>query len=176
MRNIQNVLSKSYRIVCVIFLVCGLLLTGCSPTRNEPDQTMPTNTGNSEEKPDNTETLATTEGTQTTESTQTTENTQETDDSAAASLVALRQALVGTPQQFAVAYFGYALPDSNMPANPYAVMEGAAPQLCDDLPFLQQIPEQNILGTDGHLFCIVPADENATVSVNWSLWDEASET
>jgi hypothetical protein len=163
-------LSKSYRIVCVVFLVCGLLLTGCSPTRNEPDQTIPTETGGSEKNPDNTETLATTEGTQAAE------NTQEMDDSAAASLVALRQALVGTPQQFAVAYFGYALPDSNMPANPYAVMEGAAPQLCDDLPFLQQIPEQNILGTDGHLFCIVPADENATVSVNWSLWDEASET
>ena len=170
MRNIQNVLSKSYRIVCVIFLVCSLLLTGCSPTRNEPGQTIPTETGGSEKNPDNTETLATTEGTQAAE------NTQEMDDSAAASLVALRQALVGTPQQFAVAYFGYALPDSNMPANPYAVMEGAAPQLCDDLPFLQQIPEQNILGTDGHLFCIVPADENATVSVNWSLWDEATET
>ena len=170
MRKIQNLLSKSCRIVCVIFLVCSLLLTGCSPTRNEPDQTIPTETGGSEKNPDNTETLATTEGTQAAE------NTQEMDDSAAASLVALRQALVGTPQQFAVAYFGYALPDSNMPANPYAVMEGAAPQLCDDLPFLQQIPEQNILGTDGHLFCIVPADENATVSVNWSLWDEASET
>lgn len=170
MRNIQNVLSKSYRIVCVIFLVCSLLLTGCSPTRNEPDQTIPAETGGSEKNPDNTETLATTEGTQAAE------NTQEMDDSAAASLVALRQALVGTPQQFAVAYFGFALPDSNMPANPYAVMEGAAPQLCDDLPFLLQIPEQNILGTDGHLFCIVPADENATVSVNWSLWDEASET
>jgi hypothetical protein len=176
MRNIQNLLSKSYRIVCVVFLVCGLLLTGCGPTRNEPDQTIPTDTVNSVEKTDNTGTLATTEGTQTTESTQATENTQETDDSAAASLVAFRQALVGTPQQFAVAYFGYALPDGNMPANPYAVMEGAAPQLCDDLPFLQQIPEQNILGTDGHLFCIVPADENATVSVNRSLWDEATET
>ena len=170
MRNIQNLLSKNCRIFCVVFLICGLLLTGCSPTRNEPDQTIPTETGGSEKNPDNTETLATTEGTQAAE------NTQEMDDSAAASLVALRQALVGTPQQFAVAYFGYALPDSNMPANPYAVMEGAAPQLCDDLPFLQQIPEQNILGTDGHLFCIVPADENATVSVNWSLWDEASET
>ena len=140
-----------------------MLLTGCGPTHNEPDQTIPTNTGNSEEKPDNTETLATTEGTQTSESTQATENTQETDDSAVASLASLRQALVGTPQQFAVAYFGYALPDGNNAADPYAVMEGAAPQLRDDFPFLLQIPEQNILGTDGHLFCIVPTDENATV-------------
>ena len=176
MRKIQSLLSKSCRIVCVVFLVCGLLLTGCGPAHNEPDQTIPTNTGSSEKKPDNTETLATTEGTQTTESTQATENTQETDESAAASLLSLRQVLVGIPRQFAVAYFGYALPDGNNPADPYAVMEGAAPQLCDDMPFLQQIPEQNIVGTDGHLFCIVPTDEDATVSVNWSPWDEATET
>jgi len=176
MRNIQNLLSKNCRIFCVVFLICGLLLTGCDLTHNKPDQTIPTDTGNSVENPDNTETLATTEGTQTTESTQATESPQETDDSAAASLVSLRQALVGTPQQFAVAYLGYALPDGNNPADPYAVMKGAAPQLCDDLPFLLQIPEQSIVGTDGHLFCIVPADENATVSVNWSLWDEATET
>lgn len=165
------------RIIYVLLSICILMcLTGCGPTLNKPDQTIPTDTGSSVENPDNTETLAVTEGTQTTENTQATENTQETDDSAAASLVSLRQALVGTPQQFAVAYFGYALPDGNNPADPYAVMEGAAPQLCDDLPFLLQIPEQNILGTDGHLFCIVPTDENATVSVNWSLWDEATET
>jgi len=176
MRNIQNLLSKNCRIFCVVFLICGLLLTGCDLTHNKPDQTIPTDTGNSVENPDNTETLATTEGTQTTESTQATESPQETDDSAAASLVSLRQALVGTPQQFAVAYLGYALPDGNNPADPYAVMKGAAPQLCDDLPFLLQIPEQSIVGTDGHLFCIVPADKNATVSVNWSLWDEATET
>ena len=176
MRKIQNLLSKSCRIVCFVFLICGLLLTGCGPRHNEPDQTIPTNTGSSEEKPDNTVTFAPAESTQTTESTQATETTQEMDDSAAASLVSLRQALVGTSQQFAVAYFGYALPDGNMPADPYAVMEDAAPQLCEDLPFLLQIPEQKILGTDGHLFCIVPTDENATVSVNWSLWDEATET
>lgn len=176
MRNIQNLLSKNCRIFCVVFLICGLLLTSCDLTHNKPDQTIPTDTGNSVENPDNTETLATTEGTQTTESTQATESPQETDDSAAASLVSLRQALVGTPQQFAVAYLGYALPDGNNPADPYAVMKGAAPQLCDDLPFLLQIPEQSIVGTDGYLFCIVPADENATVSVNWSLWDEATET
>lgn len=176
MRKIQNLLSKSYSIVCVAFLICGLLLTGCGPTRNESVQTLPTNTGSSVENPDNTGTLAPTESMQTTDSTQATENTKEMDDSAAASMVAFRQALVGTPQQFAVAYFGYAIPDGNMPANPYAVIEGVAPQLCDDLPFLQQIPEQNILGTDGNLFCIVPTDENATVSVNWRLWDEATET
>lgn len=165
------------RIICVLLSICILLsLTGCGTKLNKLDQTIPTDTSCSEENPDATEILATTEGTQTTESTQATENIREMDDSAATSLVAFRQALVGTPQQFAVAYFGYVLPDGDMPANPYAVMEGAAPQLWADLPFLQQIPEQNTLGTDGHLFCIVPTDENATVSVTWSQWDEATET
>ena len=212
MRKIKKLSGKSCRFVCAAFLICSLLLTGCSTARNVSDQTIPAESGSSEGKTDNTGTLATAESaqnaestqaverTQTAESTQAAENTQNTeitepaentqnteitepaentqemDDAAAASLTAFRQALVGTPQQFAAAYFGFAIPDGNMPADPYAVMEGAAPWLCDDLPFLLQIPEQNILGTDGHLFCIVPADENATVSVNWSRWDENTKT
>ncbi len=175
MRKIQNPLNKHFSIFCVAFLICGLLLTGCGPTLNKPEQTIPIDTS-SVENPDNTGTLATTESSHTTESTEATENAQEMDDSAAASMVAFRQALVGTPQQFAVAYFGYAIPDGNMPANPYAVMEGAAPQLCENLPFLLQIPKENIVGTDGNLFCVVPTDENATVAVNWSPWDETTET
>ena len=169
----KEIPQKSRRVrdlLCVITLIGCLILTGCGLTQYKQDQTIPRNTGSSGENPDNTEIRATADGTQATE------NTQEMDDSAAASLVSLRQALVGTPRQFAVAYFGCVLPDGSLPADPYAVMEGTAPQLCADLPFLVQIPEQNVLGTDGHLFCIVPTDENATVSVNWSPWDEATET
>ena len=170
MRTILNPLRKSCRMFCIIFLICGFLLAGCGPAMKALDQTAPTDAGNIVENPENTGIPETAEGTQAAE------NIQETDDSAAASLVSFRQALVDTPQQFAVAYFGYALPDGNLPVNPFAVMEGVAPQLCDDLPFLLQIPEWGILGTVGHLFCIVPADENATVAVNWTPWDEATET
>ena len=179
MGKIQNLLGKGCGIVCVAFLICGLLLTGCTPAA--PEQTIPTVTG-SVETPDNTAALETTESSNITESSQATESPQATeklwemDDSAVASLVSLRQALVGTPQQFAVAYFGYAVPDGNMPADPYAVMAGIAPQLCENLPFLVQIPRENIVGTDGNLFCVVPTDENATVAVNWTPWDEATET
>lgn len=169
MRKTQRFLSKCCSMVCVTFLICGLLLTGCGPTHNEPVQTVPTDTG-SLEASDNTGAPATTE------STQATENTQIMDDAAAASLVSLRQALVGTPQQFAVAYLGYAGPDGNTPADPYAVMEGNAPQLCENLPFLLQIPKENTVGTDGDLFCVVPTDENATVAVNRTPWDETTET
>lgn len=152
------------------FLLIGcFMLSGCGVIDDVLERFIPAATGGTEH-PEDTGTLTTPEATQDTQ------KDQGMDDFAIASLVSLRQALVGTPQQFAVAYFGYVLPDGNTPADPYAVMAGTAPQLCDNLPFLLQIPEQNILGTDGHLFCVVPADGNATVSVNWSPWDEATET
>ena len=88
----------------------------------------------------------------------------ETDDP---SLVIFRQAMVETPQIFAAAYFGY-VPQE---ADPLSVMQEAAPQLCEDLPFLVGIGEERIAGTFGHLFCIVPADENATVAVNRRPWN-----
>ena len=82
---------------------------------------------------------------------------------AAVSLVSFRQAMVGTPQLFGVAYFGDTL---GQPVNPFSVMQEAAPQLCEDLPFLLAVPKENVVGISGHLYCIVPADENATVVVN----------
>ena len=175
MRKIPNLMRRSFRILCAAFLICTLLLTGCGPKHNAPEQTIPVGTG-SVENTDNTGTQAATESPHTSESTEAAELPQEMDDAAFASLVSFRQTLVGTPQQFAVAYFGYVLPDGSIPADPYAVMAGAAPQLCENLPFLLQIPGENIAGTEGNLFCVVPTDENATVAVNWTPWDEATET
>ena len=88
------------------------------------------------------------------------------------SLTIFRQAMVETPQLFAVAYFGYVLQD----ADPFAVMQEAAPQLCEDLPFLLMIDQNHILGDEGQLFCIVPADENATVAVNRRPWNPETES
>ena len=85
--------------------------------------------------------------------------------SAEASLVSLRQAMVETPQLFAVAYFGYhETQDAEFPVDPFAVIQENAPQLCADLPFLLEIPEDRVIGTGGDLFCIVPLDEDATVA------------
>ena len=88
------------------------------------------------------------------------------------SLVIFRQAMVETPQLFAAAYFGYVPQD----ADPFAIMQEAAPQLCEDLPFLLTVREENVIGNFGYLFCIVPADENATVAVNRRPWNPQTES
>ena len=93
-----------------------------------------------------------------------------------ASLTSLRQAMVETPQLFAVAYFGYHdTMDSDAPVDPFAVMQEQAPELCKDLPFLLDIPADRVIGSNGDLFCIVPLDENATVAVSKGIWNETSE-
>ena len=92
------------------------------------------------------------------------------------SLISLRQAMVETPQLFAVAYFGYHdTIDSDAPVDPYEVMQAYAPQLCRDLPFLLDIPADRVIGENGDLFCIVPLDEDAIVAVSRGNWDEKSE-
>lgn len=88
------------------------------------------------------------------------------------SLTIFRQAMVETPQLFAAAYFGYVPQD----ADPFAIMQEAAPQLCEDLPFLLTVREENIIGNFGYLFCIVPADENATVAANRRPWNPQTES
>ena len=159
------------RIICTLLFICMLpCLTGCLTQPNEPKETRPSDPTTSTQTP---ETTAAPLPADTTPTTEQTISVEEWDDT---SLVMLRQAMVETPQQFAVAYFGYALPDGNTPVNPYAVMAGVAPQLCENLPFLLQIPKENLVGTDGNLFCVVPADENATVAVNWTPWDELAST
>lgn len=96
--------------------------------------------------------------------------------SAEASLNSLRQAMVETPQLFAVAYFGYhETPDSPLPVDPFAVMWENVPGLCEDLPFLLEIPEDRIIGEGGDLFCIVPLDVDAAVAVSKGYWDDENQ-
>ena len=93
-----------------------------------------------------------------------------------ASLNSLRQAMVETPQLFAVACFGYHdTIDSDLPVDPYEVMQEYAPQLCADLPFLLDIPQERIIGEYGELYCIVPLDTDAVVAVSRGIWDENNE-
>lgn len=95
-----------------------------------------------------------------------------TEDRTDPSLVIFRQAMVETPQLFAAAFFGYVPQDGD----PFALMQETAPQLCEDLPFLLAIDQNHILGVEGQLFCIVPADENATVAVNRRPWNAETES
>lgn len=108
-----------------------------------------------------------------TQDTKPADTTPETEPEQDASLNSLRQAMVETPQLFAVAYFGnHNNWDSDLPVDPFEIMKAQAPQLCEDLPFLLEIPEDRIIGENGDLFCIVPLDVNATVAVSKGIWDD----
>ncbi len=145
------------RMICVLLSVCILLcLAAC---------------GGGHESTGNTDHGAQIEN-QESANGETTESTEPTEDGEDPSLVIFRQAMIETPQRFAAAFFGYA-PQG---ADPFAVMQKAAPRLCEDLPFLSAIREENVIGTFGYLFCIVPADEKATVAVNRRPWNAQTES
>lgn len=144
-------MKKKNRIIA--FLLTGILLltTGCGKSKDSPqDRPVPAETVTAEQSaapvsPEN-------------------------------SLNSLRQAMTDTPQLFAVAYFGFhETQDPEFPVDPFAVLQENAPQLCADLPFLLEIPEDRIIGESGDLFCIVPLDENATVAVSKGYWDSENQ-
>ena len=145
---------------CSILLIGSLLLSGCAAPSGEQKQTQPPEATTAPEAPEVTTAPPVTEPEP---------PATESDDP---SLLIFRQAMVETPQLFAAGFFGYVPQD----ADPFAVMQEAAPQLCEDLPFLLAIREENVIGTYGYLFCIVPADENATVAVNRRPWNAETES
>ena len=159
----MGLMEIQYRLMAIL-LCCLLLLTaGCAKPTEPPEVSTAGATTGSEE------TTGVTEPEETAEIT-------EPADAEDASLHSLRQAMVETPQLFAVAYFGYHdTIDSDDPVDPYTVMQEQAPELCKDLPFLLDIPKDRVIGNHGDLFCIVPLDENATVAVSKGTWDETSE-
>lgn len=147
--------GRAVRTTVALLVLLGILVTtGCSKKTKK-------------ELPIPNITLPSTEAIQETEPEPTQEVSQD------ASLVSLRQAMVETPQAFAVAYFG--CPESTDPdvqADPFAIMQENAYWLCEDMPFLMEIPQDRIVGTSGELYCIVPLDETATVAVSKGPWDD----
>ena len=142
----------------IAVLLCSILLltAGCMQPAGQTEETMVDTTAAQIE---------------TTETTELTEAIIEEP-----SLNALRQAMVETPKNFAVAYFGYPKTiESDAPADPFIVMQENAPELCEDFPFLLEIPEERVVGQTGDLFCIVPLDADATVTVNKGTWDDKNE-
>lgn len=148
------------RVFCLLLMVC--LLTGCAASHSTRQET---NNAPSTKAPTATETTGSTQPVDTAPATEPTEPPESWDDP---SLVSLRQVMIDNPPVFAVAYFGVVTAEED----PFEVILAAAPQLCEDLPFVLNIPIENVIGTEGQLFCIVPGDENATVSVNRYEWDE----
>lgn len=135
--------------LCFVILTSCLLASGCTTPVKDVQSIHPT------------------EATQATTTTVPITSTQPTEDLSDASLVSLRQSMVETPQLFAVACFGYSAEELT---DTFGFMQENAPELCENLPFLLSIP--NVIGTSGELYCIVPADENATVAVNAGAWNE----
>ena len=166
MRKNPGKYRKWYSVFCTILLIGSLLLSACASLPGDQKETQPTNSTEA------TKALDTTETTQPANTTPSADTTIPTNASEDPSLAIFRQAMVETPQLFAAAFFGYVPQD----ADPFAIMQEAAPQLCEDLPFLLTIREENVIGTFGYLFCIVPADETATVAVNRRPWNAETES
>jgi len=156
MRMIPAGYRKWGKVFCAVLLISSLLLTGCAAPSGDENQTQPPETT----APEITTAPPVTE---------TEPPATEPEDP---SLLIFRQAMVETPQLFAAAFLGYVPQD----ADPFAVMQEASPQLCEDLPFLLTVREEKIIGTFGYLFCIVPADENASVAVNRRPWNPQTES
>ena len=147
-------MKRRYRFAAMLICCILLLMAGCTNPNKQPEAPTVGMTAEPEET-----TGATEPGVM--------------DD---ASLNSLRQAMVETPQIFAVAYFGYQDTwDSDIPVYPVEAMQAEAPQLCEDLPFLLNIPQERIVGEYGELYCIVPLDADATVAVSSGSWDEINE-
>ncbi len=164
----ENMLKKWAGIFFAVFLLCSLLLTGCAFLPDWLQEIIPSISNMAE--PTGTTPPTTVPGTtQGTQADKTGPTVNASDDP---SLAIFRQTMVETPQLFAAAYFGYVPQD----ADPFSVMLEAAPQLCEDLPFLLSIREENVIGSFGYLFCIVPADESTSVAVNRRPWNAETES
>lgn len=70
----------------------------------------------------------------------------------------------------AVAYLGYRDQSDSTPLGEW--LRKSSPGLIDAMPFIAEIPEERILGAGyGELYCIVPRDENTTLTVTRLKWE-----
>ena len=75
---------------------------------------------------------------------------------------------------FGAAYLGYVggLFDEGFPA----WLQETNEAMLLEYPFIAEINDEHIIGSAGHLYCIVPVDENATVAINRVQWNEKTQT
>ena len=93
------------------------------------------------------------------------------------SLVQLREEAMDLPSYlFAAAYIGSSAggpDDLELPLQEW--VRTAAPELCAQYPFVQNIPRERVVGSGGSLFCVVPRDPDATLAVNRIRWNPQNE-
>ena len=175
-------LKKYLRTMAAVLLFCTILFTsGCGILSNlitEPAGSESSSESSKPEKesesskPEMSENSKESEESKEESSESETEEAPEEDPSI--SLHNLRQAMTETTNLFAVAYIGFNPVED--PHDIYDFVEQCTPQLWQDLPFLSAIPYENFVGDGyGELYCIVPADPDATVAVSRGTWGLAEE-
>ena len=140
-------------LLLMCFIICISSITGC--TQNKTNVQSSTDTTKAESIKDSDGEISISTDT----------STEPVDDNIYASLVSLRQGMVGTSEVFAVAYLGCT--EDMDEVNAIEWIKKNRPLLCSDLPFLTAIPKDDIIGDGfGELYCIVPAYEDTTLSIN----------
>ena len=97
---------------------------------------------------------------------------------AATSLGWLRDRIDFPTTMFGAAYLGYVggLFDEGFEAGFPAWLQETNEAMLLEYPFITEINDEHIIGSAGHLYCIVPVDENATVAINRVQWNEKTQT
>lgn len=85
------------------------------------------------------------------------------------SLAWLRDRMDFPQTMFGAAHLGYVEEGDDW-------LSAADQAMLEAYPFLAEINENHIIGSTGHLYCIVPVDENATVAINRVQWNENTYT
>ena len=90
------------------------------------------------------------------------------------SLGCLRDRIDFPTTMFGAAYLGYVggLFDEGFPV----WLQETNEAMLLEYPFIAEINDEHIIGGAGHLYCIVPVDENATVAINRVQWNEKTQT
>ena len=85
----------------------------------------------------------------------------------------LRDRIDVTGVMFGAAYLGYVggLFDEGFEAGFPAWLWETNEAMLLKYPFIAEIDEEHIIGGAGHLYCIVPVDENATLAINRVQWN-----
>lgn len=166
------------RIICLI--TAAVMLGSCTDKQQsgtEPttaEQTLQSAAAQSETSAPQAETEKTNEAplseeTSVPESEADTDKTMPVREEVANAIEDIRGSMVGTSQLFAASYLGYYSADCGDPLDVW--LRGSNPCQLTDNPFIAEIPEERIVGSAGHLYCIIPRSEAASVAVNRIHWD-----
>lgn len=74
----------------------------------------------------------------------------------------LRDCMVDTVERMAVAYLGWYEGDEDFSA----WLSKSCPKLLEEYPFIASIPQEQIVGEHGEVYCLVPRDRQAKVKIN----------